>query len=316
MMGIAWRHMCGLDPEARVLLERARLAGSGAIHEQGVDLARRLHREGRRALPPGPFADTMDITVPGPAGSIPVRRYRPAEVNPAGRVIYAHGGGWVLGGIDESEAVCRTLAARSRCEVLSVDYRMAPEHRFPAAVDDLDAVVRAIDDAGPLALVGDSAGGNLAAVAARRARDRGDDRVVLQVLVYPVTDHRMDTASYAEHGSGYLLTREDMAWFWDLYVPEPVKRAVPDAAPLLADNLAGVAPALVLVAGHDVLRDEALHYADRLRGAGVKVTVVTYDGMMHGFFPLVGALSAADHAVYSVSAAVASALERPSENPS
>jgi acetyl esterase len=218
----------------------------------------------------------------------------------------------VLGGIEESDQFCRTLAAATEREVLSVGYRLAPEQPFPAAVDDADAVTTWLADDGgpgtPLVLVGDSAGGNLATVVARRFRDRGRREVVLQVLAYPVTDHRMLTPSYEEHGAQLLISRDDMRWFWDQYVPDVARRSSPDASPLLADDLAGLPPALLLVAELDPLRDEVIAYARRLVREGVEVTVDRYDTMAHGFFPLVGALEMSRAAVRSVAVAVQRAL--------
>ncbi|WP_220186923.1 alpha/beta hydrolase, partial [Pseudonocardia pini] len=251
--------------------------------------------------------DDVEVTVRG--GTVPVRRYRALPGPVSGVVVYLHGGGWVLGGLDEADLLCRSLALHSGCEIVSVGYRLAPEHRFPTAVDDADDVVawvaRGLAPGTALTVMGDSAGGNLAAVVARRARDRGAPRIDLQVLVYPVTDHRMDSRSYAEHGHQMLISADDMDWFWSQYVPREADRISPDASPCVVEDLSELPPAVVVVAEYDPLRDESLAYARRLAAAGVETTVHRYDSMAHGFFALVGALDTAADAVRSVGGAIA-----------
>lgn len=306
-----------LDPphrEVQALLAEARTSGRPPIHAQGIAGARAQVAKTRELLGPGPaVALTEDLAIPGPGGGdIPARRYRAQDVAAPGLVVYFHGGGWILGGVEESDALCRALAVASGCDVVSVGYRLAPEHPFPAAVEDADAAVAwlasSLAGGRPLVLVGDSAGGTLVAVAARRARDRGAPPIALQVLVYPVTDHRMATESYRQHADGYLVTAEDMSWFWDQYVPSLEDRESPDASPLLASDMANLPPALILIAEFDVLRDEVVAYAERLDDAGVEVTVERYEGMIHGFFPLIGLLSTAQEAVDSVGQAIAAAV--------
>jgi acetyl esterase len=216
----------------------------------------------------------------------------------------------VLGSIVSSHATTSTLAHRSGCTVVSVDYRLAPEHPFPAAVDDAWAAMKwvvehgdEIGAPGPLAVGGDSAGGNLAAVLARRARDEGIP-VALQLLVYPVTDAAMDTASYQENATGYWLTRAGMEWFWGQYAPDGDDRFHPDASPLRAGDLRGVAPALVITAEYDPLRDEGEAYAARLSEAGVPVTMRRYDGMVHGFFRLPAMIDRSEDALREASNAL------------
>lgn len=303
------------DPQLRGVLEAMREAGIPPLHVLGVPAARARVLASRDGADPGPrMSATEDIAVPGPGGPVPIRRYRPIEGTSRGVAVYLHGGGWVVGGLDESDGLCRHLAAWSGCDVVSVGYRLAPEHRFPAAVEDADAVTRwlaAGEPAGtPLVVLGDSAGANLATVVARRSRDRGGPPIVLQILVYPVTDHRMATASYREHHRPLLIGGDDMRWFWDLYAPDVRERSGPDASPGLVADLAGLPPAHVIVAEHDPLRDEALAYAARLDAAGVAVTVDRYAAMAHGFFPLVGVVDAATEAVRSVATAIARAVER------
>jgi acetyl esterase len=302
------------DPELRQMITLLRRNGHPPFHLAGVELSRELAVQLRRQAPPTAAAPDMlsveDLVVGSPLG-VPVRRYLPSVDPLPGRIVYLHGGGWVVGGIEESDQLCRTMAAETGCEVLSVAYRLAPEHPFPAGLDDADAVVTWVADTFPgvpIVLIGDSAGGNLAAVVARRFRDRGRPEIVLQVLVYPVTDHRMNTKSYGEHGEQLLIGSDDMRWFWEQYVPEVARRSSPDASPLLAADLKDLPPALLLVAEYDPLRDEVIEYAGRLFREGVEVTVDRYETMAHGFFPLVGTLEMSRAAVRSVAIAVRRAL--------
>jgi acetyl esterase len=205
-------------------------------------------------------------------------------------LVYFHGGGWVLGSVITAHGVCAALAHESRYTVVSVDYRLAPEHPFPAAVEDAWAATTWVHKhgaelgaPGPLAVGGDSAGGNLAAVMALRARDRGLP-LAFQLLVYPVMDADLDTTSYPENAQGYWLTRAGMAWFWDQYLPDG-DRFHPDASPLRAEDVSGTPPALVITAEYDPLRDEGEAYARRLEEAGVPVTLSRYDGLIHAFHP-------------------------------
>lgn len=212
---------------------------------------------------------------------VPVRRYEP-EVAGAGTVVFIHGGGWVLGDRDTYETFARTLAGVTSRAVVSVEYRRAPEARYPAALDDCVAVTRALTTAGPVAVVGDSAGGNLAAAVAQRVP------VAAQVLIYPVTDAANERGSYGKFAKGHLLTAEAMRYFRREYVPDPARRREPGASPLLAADVAGVAPAYVVVAECDVLRDEGVAYAERLEQAGVDTTLDEVPGTIHGFMTLLG----------------------------
>lgn len=247
----------------------------------------------------GPGIDRVhDVRVPGPAGEIPARIYRPSA--PLGTILYLHGGGWVVGTLDMFDAFARALAAESGCKVVSLEYRLAPEHPFPAAVEDAYAAlqwVAAEHLEGPLVVCGDSAGGNLATVCARRARDECGPNIAMQVLAYPVVDHDFGTDSYREHADNPLMGRNDMTWYWDLYAPSMVDRDRPEASPLRAGNLTGLPPAYVIIASHDPLRDEVLAYAQRLQDAGVMVTRRTYDDQAHGFLTMVNFLPTADAAV-------------------
>jgi acetyl esterase len=213
---------------------------------------------------------------------------------PRGVIVYLHGGGWVIGAIDEFDAFGRRLAQRTGAAVVLVDYRLAPEHRFPTAVEDSVAAVRWVDDhieqiAGrrvPLVVAGDSAGGNLTAVVSLRARTAGPS-IAAQVLVYPVTDAQFETACYRDPANQLLLTRDAMVWFWNHYAPDPAVRVHPDASPLRADDLSGLPPAIAVFAEHDVLRAEGEAYVERLRAAGVRVAQRCFSGQMHAFFTLI-----------------------------
>jgi acetyl esterase len=303
-----------LDPEVRQMLDELQASGVLTIAMSTPQAVRARIARLRESLPPGPeVAATEDLEIPGRDGPIRMRRYRAGHDPPRGAVLYFHGGGWVLGGIEQSDAVCRALVDASGCDVVSVDYRLAPENPFPAAVRDADDALSWLLGVGApssnVVLLGDSAGGNLATVAARHARDDGGGaRVVLQVLVYPVTDHAMDTRSYARNVEGLLLNAPDMRWFWDHYAPDPRARRSPDASPLRAPDLAGLPPAFIVVTEFDPLRDEGLAYARRLIEAGVEVTIDDYEGMIHGFFPLVGVLAAAGRAVDTIGATIAAAV--------
>jgi len=209
------------------------------------------------------------------AGGVPVRVYEPEGAR--GTVAYLHGGGWVMGNLDSVDAVCRRLAVESSARVASIDYRLAPEDPFPAALEDSLAAVRALD--GGLVIAGDSAGGNLAAVIARKLRDRFQ----LQLLIYPVTDAGVNTPSYAEFDEGHGLTAAAMRRFWNLYL-NGGSGLDPDASPLRAQDLTGVAPAYIVTASHDVLRDEGEAYASALERAGVPVTLKRLEGTIHGFW--------------------------------
>jgi acetyl esterase len=242
------------------------------------------------------MASARDRVIPGPAGDIPVRVYVPtADPGPRPVLVYFHGGGWVIGDLETHDGTVRALAAASGVTVVSVDYRLAPEHPFPAAVDDCLAAVRWVADPGNataldidprrMAVGGDSAGGNLAAVVAQQLRD--GPAVQFQLLVYPVTDVRLSHPSIDQNADGYLLTKADMVWFREHYVGDH-GWTDPLVSPLLATDEAvrGVAPALVITAEYDPLRDEGEAYAERLRTAGVAAAATRYEGMIHGFFSM------------------------------
>lgn len=282
-----------LDPQMKTILDGMANANMAPIEEQDVEYARHV-LDGLAALVgPGPEVGSVeDRNIDGPGGPLPVRIYRPDIEGTLPAIVWFHGGGWVIGSIEHHDTVCRQMANGVGAVVISVEYRLAPEHRFPAATDDCLAATRWVHDHAAelgispdrLAVGGDSAGGNLAAVTALRARDEGGPTIKFQLLVYPVTDAAMDTPSYSENSSGYMLTAGGMAWFWDHYLGPDGDPAHPHASPLRAEDLTGLPPALVLTAEFDPLRDEGEDYAARLGKAGVDTTLIRYDGLIHGFF--------------------------------
>lgn len=306
-----------LDPQARHMLDQLAAAGTKPIDTLSVPEARAF-MDSMRALqgPPTPLPAVRDLGIAGASGTIPARLYRPREDGTLPLLVYFHGGGWVIGDLEGYDNVCRDLAAKAGCAILSIDYRLAPEHRFPAAADDCFAATAwtranatglGIDPA-RIAVGGDSAGGNLAAVVSLMSRDRGGPPVCLQLLIYPVTCGRMDTPSYRDNAEGYLLTHDAMVWFWDHYVPRAAERELPYAAPLRATDLRGLPPALVLTAEFDPLRDEGEAYAGRLREAGVPTTLRRYDGQIHGFFTMGALIDRARLALDETAATLRTAL--------
>lgn len=286
-----------LDPDAERYLER--LAALGAPPVTELEPAEvRLAAEATAADLFGPtdaVGAVIDQALPGP---VRIRVYRPAGgARGLPALVYFHGGGWVAGSLDTHDGVCRALCARTPCAVVSVDYRLAPEHRFPAAVEDAWAATAWVaehagsigGDASRIAVGGDSAGGTLAAVVALRARDHGL-ALGLQLLVYPATDHDLETPSYREFASGYGLTRDGMRWYWGHYLGPDGDGSRPEASPLRADDLTGVAPACVLTVEFDPLRDEGEAYAERLRAAGVPVERRRAAGLIHGAYRMPGAI--------------------------
>ncbi len=268
---------------------RARMAGLATMYPLGPEPAR---------------AD--DVVVPGPGGGLRARVLAPET--PRGVLLYLHGGGWVVGSIDEHEALGRQLVEATGCAVVLASYRLAPEHPWPAALEDAGAALAwverhraALGADLPLVLAGDSAGANLATILARRARDAGGPPIAAQVLVYPVTDHDFDNGSYTDPANQLALNRDTLRWFWDQYAA-PAQRPDPDVSPARAEDLAGLPPAIVVLAEHDALRDEGAAYAAAMRSAGVAVDVRQFDGQMHGFFTMVGLLPAQAEAVAHVAA--------------
>jgi len=276
---------------------------------------REIYRMMRPVNPDLPIGKVEDRRIPGPGGEIPIRIYTPAGGGPKGVFVNFHGGGWVIGDLDTADAMCRSLAEAAGCIVVSVDYRLAPEHVYPAAVEDAYAATcwaaeqnRAIGGNGRLGVGGESAGGNLAAVVSLKARDEKGPRIDFQLLAYPVVDHDMSRQSYADNGTGFLLETDTMRWFWDTYCPNTAQRAEPDASPLLAADHRNLPDALVLTAEFDPLRDEGEAYAAVLERAGNRVEVIRFDGLVHDFLATAGIFEVSRKAFDQVATRLKAAL--------
>ena len=294
-----------VDPQIQALLDRG--TGLPATHTLPVDVARTQY-ETRIALmaPPAGIAGVRDEMIDGPDGRLGLRIYTPHGTGPFPLLVFFHGSGFVLCSLDTHDGMCRNLCAGGGCVIASVDYRLAPEHKFPAGIDDcLHATRWAAAHAAELgadirriAVAGDSAGGNMAAVTALRTRDEGGPALCGQLLLYPVTDyHTPGTLSYEENAEGYGLTRDTMKWFWGHYLTDPSEGTHPHASPLRAPDLSGLPPSCVITAEYDPLRDEGELYAARLRVAGAPTVLSRYDGVNHGFMFWVGVVDKADAAM-------------------
>ena len=230
-------------------------------------------------------------TIKTPVGDIPIRIYTPKGNAPMPALVYFHGGGWVLGDLDAADSICWNLSLKAECVVVSVDYRLAPEHKFPAALDDAYAalkwlVANAIElhiDPARVGVAGDSAGGNIAAAVALMARDKGEPKLVYQLLMYPVIQNDFNTESYLKYANGFGLTRDEMIWFWQHYLADEADAQNHYASPILAEELSNLPPALIITGECDVLRDEALAYGAKLQEAGVSVQLWEGEGMIHSF---------------------------------
>ena len=304
-----------LDSQAQAVMEAVATLGFPPNHTVSPQEARANGKARPRA--PGPeVAKVEDCTIPGPDGEVPVRIYTPEGNGPFPVLVWFHGGGWVVGDLDGADGVSRHLTVGSGFVVVSVDYRLAPETKFPGPAEDCYAATQWVAqnaasinaDPARIAVGGDSAGGNLAAAISLMARDRGGPSVGFQLMVYPVTDRDFSTTSYRDNGDGYQLTRDGMIWFWDHYLQSDADAANPYAAPLLAQDLSGLPSALVITAEYDPLRDEGEAYAHRLQAAGVPTTCTRYDGMIHGFFGMSAAVDKGKQAIDQASAALRVAL--------
>ncbi|NLP64879.1 alpha/beta hydrolase [Paraburkholderia sacchari] len=298
-----------LDPQAKTALEMLAMVPPIDFSKSGSEVRaeRAAVQAGESPFAPGDDVERIeDRSIVGPGGAMGLRIYWPLNrVTPTPALVYFHGGGFVFGTPPEHDNVCRCIANRARVVVVSVDYRLAPEAKFPAAVDDGWSALQWVRtsanelgiDASRVAVGGDSAGGNLAAVVAQKARDN-EVPIKHQLLLYPVTDSRFETTSYRENGQGYFLTTEMMRWFWRQYLPDMDAGSNPLASPLRHSDLAGLASATIVTAEYDPLRDEGEAYAHALDAAGVRVTLQRYPGQIHGFASMLGIIDAADAALH------------------
>jgi len=303
-----------LHPQAQTVVDLVNAGAPPSTSDEQLDTARAglgMLLAAGVGTPPEMHA-VQDVDADG----VPVRVYRPTDETALPTIVFLHGGGWTIGCVNDYDGVARTIAHATNAVVVSVEYRLAPEHPFPAGYDDcwtaLNWAAKHAPDFGgdgsKLVLMGDSAGGNLTAVCALRARDAGGPELALQVLIYPVTDYNFDGQSYRENGTGYLLEQETMRWFVDCYTRGGADPSDPRISPLQADDLRGVAPALVITAEFDPLRDEGAAYAERLQEAGVPTTYRCYDGMIHIFFGLVAVFDDGRAALDQAAAAIADAV--------
>jgi acetyl esterase len=299
-----------LDPHVKQLLDFLATRNLPSFHTLPPVESRAFYKERRFATQPEAqaVAAVAELAAPGPAGPVPIRSYRPqgsmaSAVLPA--LVYYHGGGHTIGDLDTHDTLCRELCNRSGFAVFSVDYRLGPEHKFPAAVDDSFAALQwlasqaamlSIDPA-KIAVGGDSAGGNLAAVMSLIARDQGGPAIACQLLIYPATDLQFRSPSHKRNGQGYLLTTDVIEYFTACYLSGDADRLDWRASPALAENHRGLPPALVLTAGYDPLRDDGKDYADLLRAAGNKVEYIDYPGQIHGFITMGKVIAQANEAV-------------------
>jgi len=302
-----------LDPKAKALLTAIIAAGDPAIDTLPVEVARRNidSRYAQMRTPVSSVDSIRNIEIPGPGGNIPLRIYAPPGNGPFPVVVYFHGGGWVLFGLDSYDSICTHLCNEAHCIIVSVAYRLAPENKFPAASDDclwatewvFNYIAGFNGDPAKVFIAGDSAGGNLSAVTCLRLRDKNGPEPAGQVMLYPVTDYyEPETKSYHELGDDYILTRKDMIWFWDQYLADPVDSHNPYVAPLKVSSCKRLPPALILVSAYDPLLDEGLAYGEKLRNDGIPVNISVYEDMMHGFLSYLGILKQAKTAIEEISA--------------
>jgi len=298
-----------LDPQAKYLLELVKASGLPPFHRLSPAEARETYSKRKQATQaiPAPVAEVRNLTMPVQDGALGLRLYRPdvATGSPAPALVYYHGGGWTIGDLETHDVLCRDLALQSGCIVIAVDYRLAPEHPFPVAVDDALAAYRWVrNQAGALgvapdrlAVGGDSAGGNLAAVVALLLRDAGELLPRLQLLIYPATDMRCVAPSHTTNGQGFLLTADTIAYFRQHYIPDAQQWSDWRASPLLHPNLGGLPPALIVTAGYDPLRDEGRQYADALSAAATPAQYICFERQLHGFVTMGKVLDEANTAV-------------------
>jgi len=306
-----------LHPQCKAFLDMLASSGAPPIEQLPLAEARAVRSEMIAAGgPEEPVADVQNRSVPGPGGPIAVRVYRPEKNQPLPALIFFHGGGFVICNLDTHDRQCRSLANGSGCAVISVDYRLAPEHKHPAAVDDAYAVTRYVAehaaefgiDPNRIAVGGDSAGGNLAAVVSLLSRDRGGPSLKFQLLIYPLVDFYDQSPSMQQYSEDHFLTRAGMDWFTRNYLPSREAGLEPSASPLHAANFRGLPPAMIITAECDPLRDQGEAYARKLEGAGVPVELKRYEGMIHPFFQFGGILDTARVAMKDAALALRRAL--------
>jgi len=306
-----------LDPQAQAYLDQMAALNAPPLHTLTPELIRQATSMQRAMLgEPEPVANVENRVIPGPAGDIPVRIYTPSGNGPFPVLVFFHGGGWVICDLDTHDDICRSLTNQAACIVVSVDYRLAPEHKFPAAPEDCYAATRWVagnaaqlnGDSSRVAVGGDSAGGNLAAVISQMARDQGGPPLVFQLLIYPATDFKANTPSIEENADGYFLSKQDMIWFTNHYLNDEKDKLNPLASPLKASDLSGLPPALIITAQYDPLRDEGELYGQRLKAAGVPVTISRYNGMMHGFLSMASVIDQGKQALAECAAALQAAF--------
>lgn len=288
-----------VDPAVQDLINGLTAQGVRSFEQMSVSEARNLVATFTDLqAPPREVANVVDTTYPGPGGDQHIRLYIPDAPGPLPIVVYFHGGGFIAGGLDVADEPCRALANDAAAIVAAASYRLAPEHKFPAATDDTFAALQWVanhatdfgGDANRIAVQGDSAGGNLAAVAAQRARDEGGPHLVAQVLTYPVIDSTAKSPSRSECAEGYIITAADLDWFWQQYLSSSQDADNPHATPSKAPSLAGLPPALVLTTEYEVSRDEAEAYGKQLANAGVQTDIIRFDGLVHGVYWMSGAV--------------------------
>jgi len=309
-----------LDPLLKALLDQMAAQPAPPMWEMEPAMAREAFVAMMDAIGPKGVAigKTVNVTMPGPGGEIDLRVYTPvaAGSDALPGLIFFHGGGWVIGDLETHDGLCRILANEAGVRVIAVHYRLAPDHKFPAALDDAVAAVNWVEanaaslgvDANRLAVGGDSAGGGLAATVTQIAKQKGGPKLAYQMLCFPVTQIGEETASLREFAEGYLLERATLMWFYEHYLPSGADRADPRVSPLKAQDVSGLPPAYVMLAGFDPLHDEGLAYAEKLRAAGVQVTVADYPDMVHDFIYMQAVLPQAQRALHAAAAALKGAL--------
>ena len=310
-----------LNPAIKALLDQVAAQEAPPLSNQGVELVRQGYVAARAFLSEKPeVANVEDRAIPGPAGDIPVRIYTPAGEVPHPILVYYHGGGWVIGDLETSDGISRAFANTAASIVVAVGYRLAPEHKYPAAVDDAFAALNWVaehadeigGDAKRVAVFGESAGANLAAIVAQLAKDAGGPQLAYQVLAYPVTNFAFDTESYQENGDDYYLTEESMRWFWGLYLNDESEAVDPKASPLLREDVSDLPPGIVVTPEYDPLRDEGEAYGMRLQEAGVDFEIWRAEGMIHDFLGMTNILPEAKEAIETLGGKLQAAFAKSS----